>query len=56
MSTRIRCNNCMYIFEHEEELMLMEDEEGFFHGCSFCETDMHLQDLEEKDEKGVDKL
>ena len=45
---KVRCNMCNQIFESDDELELMEDEEGYFKGCATCKTDGYLMILEEK--------
>jgi len=46
---KIRCNNCMRIFEDENELEFFESMlfyEDSFLGCPDCETDEYLMDIE----------
>lgn len=49
--SKIRCNNCMRIFNSEEELELLKDNEAneFYKGCPTCKTDSYLMDLEGTD-------
>ena len=40
----VRCNNCMTVFESDNDLALLYDGE-WFKGCPWCGTDEHLMDL-----------
>lgn len=42
----IRCNNCYRIFDNDEELETMQDEDGYFRGCPDCRTDAYLMNIE----------
>lgn len=42
----IRCNNCYRIFDNDEELETMQDENGYFRGCPDCRTDAYLMNIE----------
>lgn len=42
----IRCNNCMTVFESDEDLKLMDDDGEYINACPHCETDSYLMDLE----------
>lgn len=49
---KIRCNNCMEIFDEEGDLAtLVEHHEGqddeFFRGCADCNTDEYLMEIPE---------
>lgn len=43
----IRCNNCMTLFEDEEDLEIMEADGEYFRACSSCKTDGYLMDVSE---------
>jgi len=45
---KVRCNMCMEVFESDDELVFMEDEEEHYKGCGACKTDGYLMDIEEK--------
>lgn len=44
-----RCNNCLSLFENDEELEVFYESknslETSFKGCPICETDAYLMDL-----------
>ncbi len=40
----IRCNNCYKLFDGEDALVWLEDEDGEFQGCPVCKTDAYLMD------------
>lgn len=42
---KVICNYCARQGE-EEDLVMFEDEGGFFTGCPTCETDSYLTDIE----------
>ena len=44
---KIRCNNCMRLFQNEMELGEVEDEDyrSFYFVCPNCQTDAYLIDL-----------
>ena len=46
---KVRCNNCMCLFE-EDDLVLLEEGEGedveYYKGCPNCLTDGYLMDLD----------
>jgi len=46
VAVTMRCNNCYRLFEDEEDLERMEDEDGAFLGCPDCKTDEYLMDLD----------
>lgn len=39
---RIRCNNCETIFESEDDLQTLQEDNEFFKGCPKCKTDKYL--------------
>jgi hypothetical protein len=41
-----RCNNCMKVFKNDEELEMLQDDNGFFKGCPTCKTDSFLMDVD----------
>lgn len=43
----IKCNNCMIIFEDEDELIIIKENEEYFKACPHCLTDENLIDIEE---------
>ena len=43
----IRCNNCMALFEDEDDLELIEVDGEYFTACPNCKTDGYLMDLED---------
>lgn len=47
----IKCVNCEEMFDSEESLKLLKDEDGYFMGCPMCETDKYLIDLTDDDLK-----
>ena len=44
---KVICNMCMKTFKDDDELKLMEDQNGYFKGCPTCKTDGYLMDIEE---------
>ena len=49
---KVICNMCMKTFKDDDELKLMEDQDGYFKGCPTCKTDSYLMDIEKvNDEK-----
>ena len=44
---KVICNMCMKTFKDDDELKLMEDQDGYFKGCPTCKTDSYLMDLED---------
>ena len=44
---KVICNMCSEVFESDDDLMFIEDEEGHFKGCDTCKTDGYLMDMEE---------
>ena len=44
---KVICNMCMKTFKDDDELKLMEDQDGYFKGCPTCKTDSYLMDIEE---------
>ena len=42
---KVICNMCMKTFKDDDELKLMEDQDGYFKGCPTCKTDGYLMDL-----------
>lgn len=43
----IRCNNCMKLFDSDDDLEYMIDKNGeCFWGCPDCRTDKYLMDLD----------
>lgn len=44
------CHNCNTLYR-EEDLELMEDHNGYFHGCPKCNTDEFLMNFAELDEE-----
>lgn len=51
MENKVRCNNCMCLFEEEELVLLSEVDEQtkyieYFNGCPNCLTDAYLTDLD----------
>jgi hypothetical protein len=46
-TAKVRCNNCMEVFEDDDYLKILEDDGEFFKGCPVCLTDEYLMDLEE---------
>ena len=44
---KTRCNNCMKMFEDEEDLKFVEDLGGGVRVCPNCGTEAYLMDLEE---------
>ena len=51
---KIRCNNCMRVFDEEEDLEMIDEGEGyFFLGCPECKTDEYLMDLEVNDNENI---
>tara|TARA_R100000482_G_C5025707_1_gene101792 strand:+ start:385 stop:567 length:183 start_codon:yes stop_codon:yes gene_type:complete len=56
---KVICNMCMKTFKddfesadglYDDELKLMEDQDGYFKGCPTCKTDGYLMDIEETGE------
>ena len=43
-----RCNNCDTYFESDDNLISLEDEDGYFLGCRNCRTDKYLMELEDE--------
>ena len=43
----VRCNMCDWEGE-EEDLILGEDEDGYFKGCPNCNTDYYLMDIDKE--------
>jgi len=41
---KIRCNMCYKIFNNEDELATLNDENGEFKGCPNCKTDAYLME------------
>ena len=33
---KVRCNNCYEIFADDDELEMMQDNDGYFKGCPTC--------------------
>jgi hypothetical protein len=46
MTTIIRCNMCMRLFNDESELQEFTDVDGPLLGCPDCETDEYLMDID----------
>lgn len=43
---QVRCNNCMSVFDSDDDLELLPDGKEWFKGCPKCKTDGYLMDLE----------
>lgn len=45
---KIRCNNCMEVYDGEESLVMVRDEfdNEIVKGCGDCETDSYLMNIE----------
>lgn len=41
-----RCNNCMRMFEDDDDLKLFCDNGEYYKGCPDCGTDEYLMDME----------
>jgi predicted nucleic acid-binding Zn-ribbon protein len=46
---KTKCTNCETVYEHDEDLTLLNDGE-YFKGCGICATDAFLMDMEEPNE------
>ena len=42
----IRCNNCMSVFEREEDMPMMQLGEDYTYACPNCKTDEYLIDID----------
>ena len=40
-----RCNNCYQLFQSDDDLEQLEDDDGVFNGCPTCKTDEYLMDM-----------
>ena len=41
----IKCNNCGDVYEHEEDMTPIPEDDGHsYWGCVNCKTDEHLED------------
>ena len=43
-----KCNNCDEVFINDDELEIMQDNEGHFKVCPTCRTDSFLMDINEE--------
>ena len=43
--SKVRCNNCDEVFINDDELEIMQDNDGHFKGCPTCRTDSYLMDI-----------
>lgn len=41
----VKCTNCERVFSSDDELKLLEDENGWFKGCPDCKTDQYLMEV-----------
>jgi len=51
----VKCNMCGNYY-YEDELQMMEDEEGYFKGCPNCGTDAYLMDVDDRKTGGSKNL
>ena len=47
--SKLKCNNCDEVFTDDDELEIMQDNEGHFKGCPTCRTDGFLMDINEEE-------
>ena len=43
--SKVKCNNCDEVFTNDDELEIMQDNDGYFKGCPTCKTDGFLIDI-----------